>query len=135
MMLELQHLKTLFNSSSTIIGSTSMANSGKNEIFSSLTFLTKNLTTAWILDSGATDHMTPFPHIFVSYETIAPGKHVQTADETLLSVMGIDTVNLQPMGLITHVFFLELTYNPCVARTKTLCKSCLCTKTCNVNKL
>ena len=43
MMLELQHLKTLFNSSSTVIGSTSMANSGKNEIFSSLTFLTKTL--------------------------------------------------------------------------------------------
>ena len=103
MMLELQHLKSLFNSSSTVIGSTSLANSGKNEIYSSLTFLTKNLPTAWILDSGATDHMTPLPHIFVSYETIAPGKHVQTADGTLLSVKGIGTINLQPMGLITHV--------------------------------
>ena len=41
MMLELQHLKSLFNSSSTVIGSTSLANSGKNEIYSSLTFLTK----------------------------------------------------------------------------------------------
>ena len=47
--------------------------------------------------------MTPFPHIFVSYETIALGKHIQTVDGTLLSVMGISTINLQPMGLITHV--------------------------------
>ena len=84
MMLELQHLKSLFNSSSTVIGSTSMANSGKNEIFFSLTFLTKNLTTAWILDSGGTNHMTPLSQIFVSYKLIAPGKHVQTADGTLL---------------------------------------------------
>ena len=36
--------------------------------------------------------MTPFSHIFVSYETIAPGKHVQTADGTLLSVKGIGTI-------------------------------------------
>ena len=59
--------------------------------------------------------MTPFPHIFMSYETIAPVKHVQTANGTLLSVMGIVTINLQPMRLITHVLhvrklFVSLVY-------------------------
>ena len=93
MMQEIQHLKTLLNSSSTIIGSTSMANSGKNEILSSLTFFTKNLTVAWILDSGATDHMTPSSHFFISYEFVAPGKHVQTANGTLLPVVGIGAIN------------------------------------------
>ena len=103
MLQELQHLKTVLNSSTSIIGSTSMANSGKNEIFSSLTFFTNNITAAWILDSGATDHKTPLSHIFTSYEPVAPGKHVQTADGTLLPVIGIGVINLQPIGLITHV--------------------------------
>ena len=47
--------------------------------------------------------MTPLSHIFTSYEPVAPGKHVQTADGTLLPVIGIGAINLQPIGLITHV--------------------------------
>ena len=61
------------------------------------------MTAAWILDSGATDHMTPLSHIFTSYEPVALGKHVQTADGTLLPVIGIGAIPLQPIGLITHV--------------------------------
>ena len=80
-----------------------MANLGKNENFYSLTFFTKNLTATWILDSGATDHMTPLSHIFASYEPVAPGKHVQTTDGTLLPEIGIGAINLQPIGLITHM--------------------------------
>ena len=103
MLQEIQHLKTVLNSSTSVIGSTSMANSGKNEIFSSLTFFTKNLIAALILDSGATDHMTPLSHIFTSYEPVALGKHVQTTDGTLLPVIGIGAIHVQPIGLITRV--------------------------------
>ena len=52
-----------------------MANSGNNELLNNLSFFTKDLTNAWILDSRATDHMTPLS-VFESYETIAPAKHV-----------------------------------------------------------
>ena len=103
MMEELQSLKTMINSSSNVIGSTSMGNSGNNEFFSHLSLLTKDFTSAWILDSGATDHMTPLVESFSSYEKIAPGKHVQTADGTLLQVIGIGNMNIQPIGNITNV--------------------------------
>ena len=46
--------------------------------------------------------MTPLS-VFESYETIAPGKHVQTADGTLLPVVGIGQMNIQPIGKITNV--------------------------------
>ena len=79
-----------------------MANSGNNELLNNLSFFTNDLTNAWILDSGATDHMTPLS-IFESYETIAQGKHVQTADGTLLPVVDIGQMNIQPIGKITNV--------------------------------
>ena len=46
--------------------------------------------------------MTPLAD-FLSYETIAPGKHVQIADGTLLQVVGIGHMNIQPIGKITNV--------------------------------
>ena len=80
-----------------------MVNSSNHEFFSHLSLLTKDFTSAWILDSGATDHMTPLTEAFTSYEKIAPGKHVQTADGTLLQVIGIGNLNIQPIGNITNV--------------------------------
>ena len=103
MLQEIQHLKNLLNHSNSVISSTSLANSGKNYILSSLTLFTTNLTTAWLLDSGATDHMTPLSNIFTSYESVAPRKNVQTADGTLLPVAGIGAINLKPIGHITYV--------------------------------
>ena len=102
-LLEIQHLKNLLNPCNSVIGSTSLANSGKNDILSSFTLFTTNLTTAWILDFRATDHMTPLSNILTSYESVASGKSVQTADGTLLPVAGIGAINLKPIGHITYV--------------------------------
>ena len=103
LMQELQKLKLMINNSGTTIGSTSMANSGINEFLSSLSIFTKNYTKAWILDFGATDHMTPRIESFVSYTKIAPGKQVQTADGSLLPMIGVGHMNIQPTGNLTNV--------------------------------
>ena len=101
-MKELQKLTTIINGSATsIIGSTSVANSGIKTLISS--FHLNSQGHPWILDSGATDHMTLTNKFFKSYEPIAPGKHVQTADGTLLPVAGLGTMEIPPIGLITHV--------------------------------
>ena len=102
MIQELQSIKTMINSSITIIGSTLVANSGYNEFLNNLSLFTKDLTNAWILDYGATNHMTPLSD-FESSETIAPGKHVQTADDILLQVVDIGHTNIQPIGKMTNV--------------------------------
>ena len=93
----------MINASGTVIGSTSMANSGKSELLTSLSMFTNNVSNMWILDSGATDHMTPLTDVFESYEEIAPGKHVQSAHGTLLPVVGIGKLNILHVGQISNV--------------------------------
>ena len=96
-------LKSMMNSTNTVIGSTSMANSGKHQILASISLFTKDLSRAWILDAGATDHMTSSEKCFESYEILAPGKNVQTVDGTLLPVVGFGSMKMQPIGTIINV--------------------------------
>ena len=103
MMQDIQNLKSMINTSSTVIGSTSMANSGKNELLKNLSMLTNNLTSAWILDSEATDHMTPLTDVFESYEKLTPGRYVHTADGTLLLVVGIGKMSIFHIGKVANV--------------------------------
>ena len=103
LMQEIHKLKSMINTSSTIIGSTSMANSGKKDFLTALSTFTNNLSNTWILDSGVTDHMTPFKHLFKSYESMTPERHVQKVDGTLLSVVGIGTLNVLLLGKIYNV--------------------------------
>ena len=107
MMQELSSLKSMIGSNNSVIGSTSMVNSGKTEFLHNLALHTSSISAVWILDSGATDHMTPGSlDTFVSYREIASGKHVQTADGTLLSVVGIGTLEMQPIGILPNVLHI-----------------------------
>ena len=106
MLKEFQNLRALVTSTSTVIGSTSMANIGKTELALNLKTLTNNSQCAWILDSGATDHMTNSKDLFLSYEPVRPGKYVQTADGSLLSVIGFGTLNIPPIGHISNVLYV-----------------------------
>ena len=100
MMQELQNLRLMINASGAVIGSTSLANSSKSELLTNLSMFTNNVSNAWILDSGATDHMMTLTDLFEPYEEIAPGKHVQTADGTQES---IGKLNILHLGQISHV--------------------------------
>ena len=70
-MSELQSLKSIMNSTNTVIGSTSISNFGKHLILASISLFTKDLSRAWILDFRATDHMTSSEKSFESYEKLA----------------------------------------------------------------
>ena len=87
-----------------------MENSGKHVISSKkISIITPQSTVhkdprnAWILDSGATNHMTPIADLFTSYTPCPNNKNVQIADGTLLVVSGIGTLNLDPIGKLEHV--------------------------------
>ena len=87
-----------------------MAKSSKNFILSKMFSITtlqsavnKDPRTAWILDSGATNHITPIADLFTSYTPYPKNKNVQTVDGTLLVVSGIGILNLDPIGKLEHV--------------------------------
>ena len=101
--------------SGLIIGSTSLANSSKTSILLALSTLSskESYQSSWILDLGATDHMTPIPYIFASYEPCTTGYNIQIANSTLLEVAGIGSVHIDPTCLVSTVlhvpkFFISL---------------------------
>ena len=61
--------------------------------------------STWILDLGATDHLTPMASLFAYYTPCGTNKKVQTADGTLLTVASIGS-NLAPTGKLVHVLHI-----------------------------
>ena len=104
----LKQLEDLLSSSSSIIGSTSVENSGKDVILDKIFTIIDKVPSidprkTWILDSGAIDHMTPMMNFFTSYNPCPNNRKVQTADRTLLIVLGIGVISLEPIGKLEHV--------------------------------
>ena len=96
-------------SSGSIVGSTCLANLGKNPILSALSTISslKSYQNSWILDLGATDHKIPILDKFVSYESCTTTQNVQTADDTLLEVPGIGSIHVEPIGLLSRVLHMS----------------------------
>ena len=108
---KIKQLEAELIKSSSIIGSNTVANFGKNFILSK--FFTLNVSVEksdprefWIIDTGATDDMTPILSYFTSYIPCPNTLKVQTTDDTLLTVVGIGTVNLHSIGNIEHVLYV-----------------------------
>ena len=57
----------------------------------------------WVLDSGATEYMTPFNSRFVSYQRHTGGHTVLTTNGGHLPVAGIGAVYVDGLGVVQHV--------------------------------
>ncbi|CAN6709377.1 unnamed protein product [Malus baccata var. baccata] len=69
------------------------------------------VNTGWILDSGATDHMTFDKNLFTSITT-SSRKCIATATGTTASVLGAGTVNLTPALSLHHCLLVpSLSHN------------------------
>nr|KYP41064.1 Retrovirus-related Pol polyprotein from transposon TNT 1-94 [Cajanus cajan] len=60
-------------------------------------------THYWILDSGATDHMTPLPKYFSTYSPCPSNKKISTADGTLITAAGQGEVQISPSMTLKNV--------------------------------
>ncbi|CAJ2627685.1 unnamed protein product [Trifolium pratense] len=60
----------------------------------------------WILDSGATDHMTPLPTQFSTYSPCLNNKKISTADGTLLTVAGQGDIQISPSIILRNVLHI-----------------------------
>ena len=76
-------MEAFLSNSTSIIGSSSMANSGKNLILSKQISIAapkpsenKDPHISWILDSRATDHVAPIKKLFISYVPCSNYKEV-----------------------------------------------------------
>ena len=70
------------------LGNCSLASSGIVPTSFTLSVSNINRTTTWLVDSGATDHMTQSAHEFVTYSPCSSNKKIATADGTLVTVAG-----------------------------------------------
>ena len=62
--------------------------------------------TTWVLDFGATKHMTPFNSRFVSYQRHLGGRTVFTAAGTRLLVAWIGAIYMSPVWALFIMFFM-----------------------------
>nr|GEW25963.1 Gag-Pol polyprotein [Tanacetum cinerariifolium] len=63
-------------------------------------------STNWVIDSGASDHMTGNSHIFNNFDIHASLSHVTIANGSISQVLGSCTVNLSPSILLSLVLSL-----------------------------
>jgi hypothetical protein len=60
----------------------------------------------WILDSGATDHMTPLPKHFSTYSPCPSNRKISIADGTLLTVAGQGDVRINSSITLNNVLHI-----------------------------
>ena len=71
-----------------------MANIGKCLQSKHISKAFNDLNNSWILDSGATDHMTFNSKHFTKYNPCPSNRKVQTTDGSMLTVAGVGKVNI-----------------------------------------
>jgi len=76
------------------ISTCSLVQSGEN--FVSFNVSDKSICGSWIIDSGATDHMTNSSNLFCTYTPCPSSRKISVADGSLTTVAGLGDVKLSP---------------------------------------
>ena len=98
---EIERLRRLLDS--PVVDSCSLAHEGTSTALSTPPSTSASSSLSWIVDSGATSHMTPNPHWFISYDPSPGTTKVRTASSDLLTVAGIGLVSLSPSITLSRV--------------------------------
>jgi hypothetical protein len=100
---EIERMRAFLKSLEKPTGTCTLAYSGMLPI--SFGFNVSNIppTSLWILDSGATDHMTPSSNYFSTYHPSPSNKKISTADGTLVTVAGIGDIQITPSIILKNV--------------------------------
>ena len=99
---QLSHLYKLFQSPQFSNPSCSLAQQG-NYLIAALSSIKSNVHCPWIIDSGATDHMTGSSQIFSSYKPCAGNKKIKIADGSLSAIAGKGSVFISPSLTLHNV--------------------------------
>lgn len=95
-------MKIFLNRLEKPTGSCTLAYSGMLPISSGFNVSNILPTSLWILDSGATDYMTPSSKHFSTYYLSPSNKIISTADGTLVTVAGTGDIQITPSILLKN---------------------------------
>lgn len=93
---EIEKLRSFLTTIDKPVGSCSMAQSGKYSTNCPLNGSSTVSNGIWVVDSGATDHMTNSSHNLSTYTPCPGNKKIKTVDGTLISIAGKGTVKPTP---------------------------------------
>jgi hypothetical protein len=68
-------------------------------------------STFWIMDSGAIDHMTHPPNVFITYSLCPSSRKLVITDSSLTIVVGIGSVQINLLLTLQNVL-MSLSYLP-----------------------
>ena len=91
------------SSTSTTIGSGEVVQKGNNPL---ALHVTRPSTTSWIVDYGASDHMTGDRSLFSSYSLCFSNLTIRIADGSCSKVAGTGTVYISPTLILKSVLFV-----------------------------
>jgi len=84
----------------------SLTISGKS--FSFLSFNASSIENIWIIDSGATDHMTPHSSYFSpSYIALSSNQHIIVVNGSSTPITGCGNIHLQPFFPLKNVLHVH----------------------------
>ncbi|KAL0303582.1 UNVERIFIED_CONTAM: Retrovirus-related Pol polyprotein from transposon RE1 [Sesamum radiatum] len=105
---EIERLKSIMNFLEGSGGSScSLAQTGKTSISHALNASLTLPSSSWVVDSGATDHMTTSHHSFITYDACPSNRKVKVAEGSLATVAGQGTV-----PLFTDFFLKDVLHVP-----------------------
>ena len=109
---EIERVRSFLSKLEKPTGTCSLIYSGKFPLSFGLNVSDTPFTHYWILDSGATDHMTPIPKYFSTYSPCPSNKKISTADGTLITAAGQGEVQISPSIILKNVLHvLKLSTN------------------------
>ena len=100
---EIEKLKNLLGSLEKSSGACSLALSGKPLQPICMNASEKNYANSWIIDSGATDHMTHFSQFFHTYIPCPSNRKIVVANESLATVAGLGDVYVSPSLVLKNI--------------------------------
>ena len=100
---EIEKLRSLLGSLEKPSGACSLALSGEFSFPFCLTASNKISNNFWIIDSGATDHMTPTSQLFHTYTPCPSSRKIAVANGSLTTVAGFGDIHITPTLILKDV--------------------------------
>ena len=100
---EMEKLRSLLGSLDKPTGACSLALSGTPSLSFCINVSNKVYEDSWIIDSGATDHMTPKSQLFHTYTSSPSNKKIAWANGSLATVASFGDIYITPTLILKNV--------------------------------